>query len=225
LTVTPDLTGHAAAATDAAGGTSSHPPILTGSPAAPAAKQATGTAGVTAGVVGDRAGPTAQQITSTSGHLYLDITTGAWTEAGQLKAGDRLQQPNGTSAVVTATVSWTTAATTPVTYNLTIADQHTYYVTTGGTPVLVHNCSLPKGGVYALTTEDGTVVRTGMAKNLAARAAQHAKKYPDLTFNVLYRSDARGVRRGLEEMVEGWFSPILANQRAIRFSNPRRAGY
>ena len=163
LTITADPAGHAATATSAAGGTNSPAPLPTGSSAVPAAKQATGTAGVMAGVVGARAGPTTQRITSTSGHLYWDVTTDAWTEAGQLKAGDRLQQPDGSTAVITATASWTKAAATPVTYNLTIADQHTYYAVAGSTPVLVHNCGgslVPYDADFAM----GQLTRNGTAK-------------------------------------------------------------
>jgi hypothetical protein len=50
-------------------------------------------------------------------------------------------------AVVTAVRNYHAAA---VTYDLTIADLHTYYVLAGDTPVLVHNtgpnCGIPVGG-------------------------------------------------------------------------------
>lgn len=109
----------------------------------------------------------------------------------------------------------------------------------GATPVLVHNCGpgllsdaheavgdpAAKGGVYALVGESGEVIRTGMATDLKSRLATHAKDYPGLKGVVLFRTDSRAARRGLEEMSENWFTPILANQRAIRLTNPRRPEY
>jgi len=97
---------------------------------------------------------------------------------------------------------------------------------TSGSAVPCANArSVPKGGIYALVTESGTVVRTGMAKNLGKRASQHARKYPDLVFKVLARTDSRAERRGLEEIVEHWYSPVLARQRAISLNHPRRQGH
>lgn len=84
---------------------------------------------------------TTGKITSTSGHRYWDATTQAWTEAGQIKTGDILQEPDGITATVTATTSWTTETATPITYNLTIGELHTYYVVAGAFPLLVHNAS------------------------------------------------------------------------------------
>lgn len=113
----------------------------------------------------------------------------------------------------------------------------------GATPVLVHNCGgertvglgspshetigdpNARGGVYALVSESGTVMRTGMATDLSSRLATHRRTYPGLTPVVLYRTDNRAARRGLEEMAENWYTPILANQRAIRLDNPRRQEY
>ncbi|MEU6263199.1 hypothetical protein [Saccharopolyspora shandongensis] len=128
-------------------------------------------------------------------------------------------------------------------YNLTIDDTHTYHVLAGKTPVLVHNSggcptvgllssshqaigdSNARGGIYALVSENGTVMRTGMVTDLQSRLATHRRDYPGLTGVVLYRTDNRAARRGREEMVENWYTPILANQRAIHLDNPRRQGY
>lgn len=85
---------------------------------------------------------TSIKITSTSGHLYWDVSTTSWTEAGQIKTGDRLQEPGGAIAVVIATTNWTTGNATPITYNLTVDNLHTFYVVAGNTPVLVHNCNI-----------------------------------------------------------------------------------
>lgn len=78
-----------------------------------------------------------ETITSTAEHLYWDATTGAWTRADNLNAGDRLDAPNGASAVVVDSQHFMAMQ---VTYNLTVENTHTYYVVTTAVPVLVHNC-------------------------------------------------------------------------------------
>lgn len=114
-------------------------------------------------------GPT---ITSTSGHLYWDATTKNWTEAGALKTGDKLQEPDGSYATITATTSWTTGDTTPVTYNLTIANLHTYYVDTSSTAVLVHNCAAKSPGGRA----EGSILTKDQSDQIADRLGYTALK-------------------------------------------------
>ena len=75
-------------------------------------------------------------ITGTAHHPYWDATTRAWTEADQLRPGDRLESTGGGTVTVVALRDYTA---TMVTYNLTVDGVHTYYVVAGNTPVLVHN--------------------------------------------------------------------------------------
>jgi hypothetical protein len=133
-------------------------------------------------------------------------------------------------------------------YNLTVSDIHTYYVLAGDQPVLVHNCGdevdnrarpgllspdhkaigdpNAKGGVYALVApETGRVMRTGMAVNLSSRKSDHKADFPDLEFVPLFRTDSRSERKGLEEMVENWFTPMLRDNRAISLRNGNRPTY
>ncbi|WP_149259133.1 LamG-like jellyroll fold domain-containing protein [Actinomadura sp. K4S16] len=81
-------------------------------------------------------GPPAK-LTTTGTHPFYDITQSAFVDAAHIKPGDKLQQPDGTTATVTKTRHYTA---TQVTYDLTINNLHTYYVQAGTTPVLVHNC-------------------------------------------------------------------------------------
>jgi hypothetical protein len=120
-------------------------------------------------------------------------------------------------------------------------NDHDFYVltTTGTTAILAHNCGpgllsashealgdpSARGGVYALVSESGVVQRTGSTSNLATRLAKHAKTYPGLVGVALFRTDDYATYRGLEEMTENWFSPILARQSAIDLGNPRRGEY
>ncbi|MDH6113512.1 RHS repeat-associated protein [Kitasatospora sp. MAP12-15] len=85
-------------------------------------------------------------ITSTSNHPYYDVTAHTWQNAGDLRPGDLLQTPDGGTATVMATRSYTDPQ---ITYDLTVDDVHTYYVLAGITPVLVHN-SLCGGGLGVL---------------------------------------------------------------------------
>jgi hypothetical protein len=80
---------------------------------------------------------------TTSEHLYWDATTHAWTKADNLNTGDQLNTPDNGHTAILATKHYTAVHAT---YNLTINTTHTYYVTAGTTPVLVHNgtqCALP----------------------------------------------------------------------------------
>jgi RHS repeat-associated protein len=60
-----------------------------------------------------------------------------------------------------------------------------------------------KGGVYTLSDESGTVVRTGRTKDLKQRKVQHEsnKDTKDLEFNEEHRTDDYAEQRGLENKV------------------------
>ncbi|MFD5814765.1 RHS repeat-associated core domain-containing protein [Streptomyces sp. NPDC127038] len=181
-----------------------------------------------------------ESLTATNGHPFWSPSEDQWIPAGKLKAGMTLLTIDGDTVIITGNHAYTRHART---YNLTVDGLHTYYVLAGQTPVLVHNsggCPTvgllssshqaigdpnARGGIYALVSENGTVMRTGMATDLQSRLATHRRDYPGLTGVVLYRTDNRAARRGLEEMAENWYTPILANQRAIRLINPRRQQY
>jgi hypothetical protein len=76
-------------------------------------------------------------VDSTAHHLFWDLTTKAWTEADQLRTGDRLWTPDGRLATVTHTLSVPGAENM---LDLTVANDHDLYVVTADTSVLVHNC-------------------------------------------------------------------------------------
>lgn len=66
--------------------------------------------------------------------LAVGETEGRWTRAGELIAGDQIQQADGTTGVVQTIVF---EATPQVMYNLTVAEAHTFFVGDGNW--LVHN--------------------------------------------------------------------------------------
>ncbi|MFE3830659.1 polymorphic toxin-type HINT domain-containing protein [Streptomyces sp. NPDC059092] len=85
-----------------------------------------------------------EELTATHEHPFWSPSERRWLEAGELTAGMTLLSDDGTTVIVTANRAFTKHATT---YNLTVAEIHTYYVLAGDTPVLVHNSGeCPNGG-------------------------------------------------------------------------------
>ncbi|CAB4924327.1 unannotated protein [freshwater metagenome] len=87
-------------------------------------------------VVADAKG---QQATlhTTQRHMFWDDTRGAWTEAGELRPGDRLHDLVGGLVTVVGVHDYAGARKM---YDLTVGGVHTYYVEAGDNAVLVHNC-------------------------------------------------------------------------------------
>jgi|GEM_PF-4381815 len=119
---------------------------------------------------------------------------GYWAPARDLVSGAWLRTSSGTWVQATVITAYTTKTHT---YNLTVADFHTYYVTAGNTNALVHNCdslkdfaddvrdqprgrfaaeyTSPSGAKYYSTNRHGT---SGELENMpelraAAKAAGH----------------------------------------------------
>ncbi|GAA0581308.1 hypothetical protein GCM10010394_07430 [Streptomyces crystallinus] len=75
---------------------------------------------------------------TTALHQIYNATTGEWTRAQDLKAGDRVQTADGSDARVTQARGYSDHQ---VTYDLTVDGLHTYYVVAGDAELLVHNCN------------------------------------------------------------------------------------
>ncbi|WP_327168686.1 polymorphic toxin-type HINT domain-containing protein [Streptomyces subrutilus] len=82
-------------------------------------------------------GDSSESLTATGNHPFWAPAVGKWLDATDLTAGEWLRTSSGTWVQVTAVKRWTQQERV---HNLTVADQHTYYVLAGATPVLVHNC-------------------------------------------------------------------------------------
>ncbi|MGY0460322.1 ricin-type beta-trefoil lectin domain protein [Kitasatospora sp. cg17-2] len=92
------------------------------------------------------------KLTATDGHPFWVASRGEWVKATDLKPGDTLQSPDGTTSQVLAVTRWTQQQAVR---NLTVADLHTYYVLAGITPVLVHNTDgCPEAIALGLTRTD-----------------------------------------------------------------------
>lgn len=145
--------------------------------------------------------PTTAVITTTWHHPFWNQTLHRWTNASDLTPGTQLRQPDGTLVTVIHVRNYHSTATT---YDLTVADLHTYYVQAGTTPVLVHNCEIGtqtpysadnplvakvqetrvaagktagKGGNYASARlKDGSIIvaRSGGGKHAEQKLAEQA---------------------------------------------------
>jgi RHS repeat-associated protein len=93
-------------------------------------------------------------IHTTQSHAFWDVTTGTWTLADHLKAGDRLRSIDDADLMV---VSVRAFAHQQHMFNLTVSDLHAYYVLAGESPILVHNdggSNTTRTGVVRTNTQD-----------------------------------------------------------------------
>ncbi|MFE5676933.1 polymorphic toxin-type HINT domain-containing protein [Streptomyces erythrochromogenes] len=76
-------------------------------------------------------------ITTTGHHPFWSDSDQRWKDAEDLRSGETLRTAEGASVAIASVRVYEAFNAT---YNLTVADLHTYYVLAGATPVLVHNC-------------------------------------------------------------------------------------
>jgi hypothetical protein len=100
-------------------------------------------------------------------HPFWNADKQQWTDAKDLKAGDKLRSPDGeTTQTVAAVKVWTGLKWMD---DLTVNDTHTYYVLAGNEPVLVHNnndCDLADiAANHRVNANNGLGVKGG--KNIA----------------------------------------------------------
>jgi RHS repeat-associated protein len=88
---------------------------------------------------------------TTTHHLFWDATTRRWTAAGALVPGHRLTGPEGQVEYVAAVVN---LDGTQEMRDITVADDHSYYVMAGDNPILVHNCEIGTQVDYFDSTDD-----------------------------------------------------------------------
>ncbi|MHC5902501.1 polymorphic toxin-type HINT domain-containing protein [Streptomyces sp. S6] len=93
---------------------------------------------VTVDVDGKKGAKTAS-VTATDGHPFWVPALREWVDATDLRGGEWLRTSAGTLVQIVAVERWTAQAS--AVHNLTVSDVHTYYVSVGTTPVLVHNCN------------------------------------------------------------------------------------
>ncbi|MFG2552990.1 polymorphic toxin-type HINT domain-containing protein [Streptomyces sp. NPDC048581] len=109
-----------------------------------------------------------KKLTATHEHPFWSPSERNWIAAGALTPGMTLRTDEGDSVVVTGNRAYDDKVRT---YNLTVADLHTYYVLAGNTPVLVHN----SGGEWCTPEErieDAADIGNGHA------GSKHAGDFP-----------------------------------------------
>ncbi|MFB9926081.1 LamG-like jellyroll fold domain-containing protein [Amycolatopsis halotolerans] len=148
-----------------------------------AAGLAVAAAVVTGGSVPASAAPAT--LTTTYHHPFYDVTRGAFVEAVDLHAGDRLQTADGGEATVEEVTPY---HSTEVTYDLTIDELHAYYVYAGDTPVLVHNC--------------GDALASYAASQREVPGTKFASEYTSPSGQRYYSTNRHGTNGDLKEMPE-----------------------
>ncbi|MFE1415581.1 ricin-type beta-trefoil lectin domain protein [Streptomyces sp. NPDC058746] len=99
-----------------------------------------------------------ETITTTAHHPFWSESDQTWKDAGDLTPGTTLRTDDGTEATIAQTRTYRAVNET---YNLTVADLHTYYVLAGTTPVLVHNINTGCPTSYALSLKTGAPKGSG----------------------------------------------------------------
>lgn len=77
-------------------------------------------------------------ITATSNHPFWLSDRKDWVDAGDVRVGNRLRTPDGSTVAVAGVVNYHERQRT---HDLTVGEFHTYYVGVGATDALVHNCT------------------------------------------------------------------------------------
>ena len=105
-------------------------------------------------------------IHTTSNHLFWDVTKRTWIEAAKLAKGDRLLTADGAAATASGGIA--PAVATGWMWDLTISNDHDFYVVAGSTAVLVHNCPSAPGEPSASSGSQWTT-RTENAGDLSSK--------------------------------------------------------
>ena len=92
-------------------------------------------------------------IHTTTTHLFWNPATRRWVKAAALGSRSRLRTPGGTTALVVGgydpnhRIGWM--------WDLTVRDDHDFYIRAAGDAVLVHNCPIPHDNGYLWPENNG----------------------------------------------------------------------
>ncbi|MFC8765750.1 polymorphic toxin-type HINT domain-containing protein [Streptomyces sp. NPDC057193] len=111
-------------------------------------------------------------ITTTAHHPFWSESKQTWVDAGDLTPGMMLRTIEGEAVAVQATRAFQGRERT---YNLTVADLHTYYVLAGATPVLVHN-STPCGPDLDALSQSGMRPAKGNTTHAGREYQKHMNR-------------------------------------------------
>lgn len=111
-------------------------------------------------------------ITTTSRHPFWSESEREWLDAAALKPGMTLRVDDGSVAIVGSTRPYSEKRDT---YNLSVADLHTYYVLAGRIPVLVHNSNC-EGPILTKAQSNQVLERLGYKETKEKSAGRGAAK-------------------------------------------------
>ncbi|GHI82543.1 polymorphic toxin type 43 domain-containing protein [Streptomyces spororaveus] len=131
-----------------------------------------------------------KSITTTGHHPFWSESDQAWKNAEDLKPGETLRTDGGPSVAIAATHAYEAFNQT---FNLTVADLHTYYVLAGATPVLVHNCNVIDGSGPAR----GVLEVSDRVKSVGAVKNFNPKGERDFVFDPTTGRFATGADQGV----------------------------
>ncbi|HEY0699442.1 MAG TPA: polymorphic toxin-type HINT domain-containing protein, partial [Micromonospora sp.] len=150
-------------------------------------------------VDGDR-GDATGTLTATDGHPFWVPSLHKWVKATDLETGALLRTSAGTYVQVTAVRKWT--AQDQRAHNLTVDGLHTYYVTAGEQPVLVHNCG---GEIPGHSDKCRCVKKPGSEVDFDAPNERRRIKLKDLV------DGAEDVIEYTSTVYDGWGGPQIPN--------------
>ncbi|MFF5155294.1 ricin-type beta-trefoil lectin domain protein [Streptomyces sp. NPDC000348] len=156
------------------------------------------------------------RLTSTAWHrVYVEER--GWTFTADLRTGDRLRGPDGTSRVVGALHDRSGLAPRAV-YDLTVDGPHTFYVGTEGTAgtptrdVLVHNClnlRLHEGDRGAHTIDDHVDTTPQQAADKAKKELEKNPNHPGVTG---VWKDLDTAQAAVDEAMRKWLTGMSTTQ-------------
>jgi RHS repeat-associated protein len=121
-------------------------------------------------------------VHTTQEHPFWDEATATWVDARDLTTVSGLRAMNGSTSHIVAVRSYAGARRM---YNLTVEGLHTYYVLSGNTPVLVHNCG--RAGLDFNDAERQKVYAANLKANSGVLKCEYCER------DVVRRSSERGV--------------------------------
>ncbi|MGW4780002.1 polymorphic toxin-type HINT domain-containing protein [Streptomyces filamentosus] len=144
-------------------------------------------------VIGSEGGT--QPLVTTGHHPFWVESERSWLDADQLQPGMILLAYDGSRAAVARVRTYETRQDT---YNLTVADLHTYYVLAGKTPVLVHNSNCGP----AFSIDEGQ-----FGKKWGKHAQDYGLNPGDASARQGFRDKIAEVRGSHDEVRQGPWNP------------------
>jgi Pretoxin HINT domain len=138
-------------------------------------------------------------IKSTQHHLFWDLSTHAWVEAGDLSAGTALQTPTGATATVVKT---TVVLGSADMWDLTVNSDHDFYVVVSAgsqTAVLVHNCPANANNYRANFTNENEMPDEYQVHHSLPQ--QYSELFEDSDTNIHDNQFLRGVDQATHQQI------------------------